>query len=175
MTNNMDKWQEIQGIYIHIPFCDSKCHYCSFNSYVDKFHLKELYMEALCVQLAFELKRFAVMPKAIESLFIGGGTPSTVSPRLYKKIFEMKKTQDYDIVYLCGLFSINFDPEDKKLGGSEQAVVNLSENWVKLGKSVVVYGEIQTKNVNGVEYKNFSEFNYNQKYKNCRITPIGIW
>ncbi|MBS4068363.1 MAG: radical SAM family heme chaperone HemW [Sulfurimonas sp.] len=76
-------------LYIHIPFCDSKCSYCAFNSYVDKFHLKELYMEALCTQLLFEIKRFDVTPKSIESLFIGGGTPSTVSPKLYEKLFYM--------------------------------------------------------------------------------------
>ncbi len=76
-------------LYIHIPFCDSKCHYCAFNSYVDKFHLKEEYMQALCRQLTFELKRFSVAPKAIESLFIGGGTPSTVAPKLYEKLFEV--------------------------------------------------------------------------------------
>ncbi|MEK6658105.1 MAG: radical SAM family heme chaperone HemW [Campylobacterota bacterium] len=78
-------------LYIHIPFCDSKCYYCAFNSYVDKFHLKEHYMEALCTQLEFELKRFSITPKAIESLFIGGGTPSTVAPKFYEKIFEMLK------------------------------------------------------------------------------------
>lgn len=48
-------------------------------------------MEALCKQLEFELERFNATPKAIESLFIGGGTPSTISPRFYKKIFEMLK------------------------------------------------------------------------------------
>ncbi|MDT8339649.1 MAG: radical SAM family heme chaperone HemW [Sulfurimonas sp.] len=78
-------------LYIHIPFCDSKCYYCAFNSYVDKFHLKEDYMQALCEQLVFELKRFQVAPKEIESLFIGGGTPSTVAPKLYEKLFEMLK------------------------------------------------------------------------------------
>ncbi len=78
-------------LYIHIPFCDSKCHYCAFNSYVDKFHLKEEYMEALCRQLEFELKRFNTAPKDIESIFIGGGTPSTVAPKLYEKLFEMIK------------------------------------------------------------------------------------
>ena len=46
-------------------------------------------MEALCTQLEFEIKRFAVTPKSIESLFIGGGTPSTVSPKLYEKLFSM--------------------------------------------------------------------------------------
>jgi oxygen-independent coproporphyrinogen-3 oxidase len=74
-------------VYIHIPFCDSKCHYCSFNSYVDKFHLKTQYMEALHTQLLFELQRFQVEKNSIESIFIGGGTPSTVAPALYEKIF----------------------------------------------------------------------------------------
>ncbi len=78
-------------LYIHIPFCDSKCYYCSFNSYVDKFHLKESYMQALLVQLDFELERFCVTPNSIETLFIGGGTPSTVAPKLYKNLFEKLK------------------------------------------------------------------------------------
>ncbi|MFA5234840.1 MAG: radical SAM family heme chaperone HemW [Sulfurimonas sp.] len=78
-------------LYIHIPFCDSKCSYCAFNSYVDKFHLREGYMEALCTQLEFELERFKVGQKDIETLFIGGGTPSTVTPKLYEKLFEMLK------------------------------------------------------------------------------------
>ena len=76
-------------LYIHIPFCDSKCSYCSFNSYVDKFHLKEEYMKALMVQLNYELKRFDVQKESIETVFIGGGTPSTVSPTLYKPLFEL--------------------------------------------------------------------------------------
>lgn len=75
-------------IYIHIPFCDSKCSYCAFNSYVDKFDLKEAYMEALSQQLDFELQRFNTKKNAIETIFIGGGTPSTVEPKLYKNIFK---------------------------------------------------------------------------------------
>ncbi len=76
-------------LYIHIPFCDSKCHYCSFNSYVDLFHLRESYMRALLVQLEFELKRFKTTEKSIETIFIGGGTPSTVKPELYRPLFEL--------------------------------------------------------------------------------------
>lgn len=75
-------------LYIHIPFCDSKCHYCSFNSYVDKFHLKEQYMLALRKQLHFELERFKPEYKEISSLFIGGGTPSTIDPTLYRDLFN---------------------------------------------------------------------------------------
>ncbi|HHD79187.1 MAG TPA: coproporphyrinogen III oxidase family protein [Epsilonproteobacteria bacterium] len=76
-------------VYIHIPYCDSKCHYCSFNTYVDKFDTREAYMQALYKQLTFELKRFGAKENTIETLFIGGGTPSTVNPELYRPIFEL--------------------------------------------------------------------------------------
>ena len=75
--------------YIHIPYCDSKCHYCAFNSYVDKFDTRKAYMQALTRQLAFELERFNVQKGSIETLFIGGGTPSTVDPELYAPLFEL--------------------------------------------------------------------------------------
>ncbi|MDA7818136.1 radical SAM family heme chaperone HemW [Sulfurimonas sp.] len=78
-------------LYIHIPFCDSKCSYCSFNSYVDKFDLKQEYMNALEKQLSNEIKRFNITNKEIETIFIGGGTPSTVEPDLYKNIFTTLK------------------------------------------------------------------------------------
>lgn len=76
-------------LYIHIPFCDSKCSYCAFNSYVDKFSLRKDYMDALQLQLPREFKRFGVSSEnRIETVFIGGGTPSTVEPSLYRPLFE---------------------------------------------------------------------------------------
>ena len=76
-------------LYIHIPYCDSKCYYCSFNSYVDKFDTRLAYMQALHRQLEFELKRFSVKPGSLDTLFIGGGTPSTIVPGLYAPVFEL--------------------------------------------------------------------------------------
>ena len=78
-------------LYIHIPFCDSKCSYCAFNSYVDKFHLKDAYMKALYLQIEHELQKFGATKESIETLFIGGGTPSTVSLELYEPIFKLIK------------------------------------------------------------------------------------
>ncbi len=46
-------------------------------------------MQALLVQLRFELERFNVQDKSIETVFIGGGTPSTVSPEQYQPLFEL--------------------------------------------------------------------------------------
>ncbi|WP_457598676.1 radical SAM family heme chaperone HemW [Hydrogenimonas sp.] len=75
-------------LYLHIPFCDSKCHYCSFNSYVDRFELKERYMRAVTGQLRSDLETFGIEKGSLASLFIGGGTPSTVEPHLYEPFFE---------------------------------------------------------------------------------------
>ena len=92
----------------------------------------------------------------------------------YKKIFNQKtiNTACYDIVYMCGTLSINWDPENKGLGGSEQAVVNLSESWVRNGKSVIVYGEVPDKIINGVIYKSWKNFDYNIQYKNLILWRI---
>ena len=78
-------------LYIHIPYCDSKCHYCSFNSYVDKFDTRKSYMIALKKQLEYELKRFKATKASIDTIFIGGGTPSTIQPKLYQPIFDLLK------------------------------------------------------------------------------------
>lgn len=78
-------------VYIHIPYCDSKCNYCSFNTYVEKFDTRNAYMKALYTQLSFELERFNAKENSIETLFIGGGTPSTVSPELYAPLFALLK------------------------------------------------------------------------------------
>jgi oxygen-independent coproporphyrinogen III oxidase len=79
-------------LYIHIPFCDSKCFYCAFNSYTDKFHLKLEYMKALKKQLKNELDNYVLKHnKEIETVFIGGGTPSCVKAQEYEEVLNMIK------------------------------------------------------------------------------------
>ena len=79
-------------LYIHIPFCDSKCFYCAFNSYTDRFHLKHEYMNALKKQLRNNLDNYLIKDnKKIETVFIGGGTPSTIKAFEYEEIFKMIK------------------------------------------------------------------------------------
>ena len=84
----------------------------------------------------------------------------------YKNIFYKEGGEStYDITYVAGGFSIKWSASDMSLGGSEQAIVNLATNWVKLGKKVVVYGEVEEKNFNGVEYINWKKFPFEQKHK----------
>ena len=76
-------------LYIHIPFCDSKCFYCSFNSYTNLFHLKTIYMEKLAIQLKQQLTQ--TKTKKLKSIFIGGGTPSCINADYYEPIFTILK------------------------------------------------------------------------------------
>jgi len=113
-------------LYIHIPFCDSKCSYCAFNSYVDKFHLKQEYMSALKTQLLFELQRFGAKEKSIETLFIGGGTPSTVSPELYEPIFATLKPYLKDDIEITSEANPNSATKEWLKGMKELGVNRIS-------------------------------------------------
>ena len=74
---------------------------------------------------------------------------------------------DYDIVYLNGGLGITWNPSDTSLGGSEQAIIKLSENWKKSGKTVCVYGNfINNTSINGVDYIKWFEFPFNKTIKN---------
>ena len=74
-------------LYIHIPFCDSKCNYCAFNSYTNLNHLKKDYFKAIKTQFLNDIEKFDV--KNFETLFIGGGTPSTMSVSFYEELFKL--------------------------------------------------------------------------------------
>ncbi|MGM0624162.1 MAG: radical SAM family heme chaperone HemW [Campylobacterota bacterium] len=72
-------------LYIHIPFCDSKCYYCSFNSYTNQHFLIPRYFDALYEQL----EDIVAKHNAIRTVFIGGGTPSCVDASYYEPILQM--------------------------------------------------------------------------------------
>ncbi len=79
-------------LYIHIPFCDSKCFYCAFNSYTSKSNLKENYMKALKIELENNINRhLRDKNRKLKTVFIGGGTPSTIKSSLFKDIFDLLK------------------------------------------------------------------------------------
>ena len=60
------------GIYVHFPFCASKCNYCNFNSYDNKNDLQLDYFKAIVK----ELEMYKNTSVVVDSIFIGGGTPS---------------------------------------------------------------------------------------------------
>ncbi len=64
------------GIYIHIPFCKSKCAYCGFYS-LPSFKLKDRFLEALKKEIA--MRKDYLNGEAINTIYFGGGTPSLLS------------------------------------------------------------------------------------------------
>ena len=75
------------SLYIHIPWCVRKCPYCDFNSHAVKNELPERqYVDALLSDLEFDLPR--VWGRRIETVFIGGGTPSLFSPEAIDRLLS---------------------------------------------------------------------------------------
>ncbi|WP_066389183.1 radical SAM family heme chaperone HemW [Helicobacter himalayensis] len=74
-------------LYIHIPFCASKCGYCAFNSYVGEKNLHKPYIDALCKDLEHSLST-QNYPK-ISSVFFGGGTPNLLDSALFEPVFKV--------------------------------------------------------------------------------------
>ena len=82
------------GIYIHIPFCVSKCRYCDFVSFPCDVDTKKQYVNALIKEMTIAAKE---MPdRQYSSVFIGGGTPSTLEVGEIARIMKAL-SENYDI------------------------------------------------------------------------------
>ncbi|AKL95807.1 oxygen-independent coproporphyrinogen-III oxidase 1 [Clostridium aceticum] len=99
------------SIYIHIPFCQKKCYYCDFPSYADKENLIEVYVKALKKEI--ELYADQAAAYEIQTVFIGGGTPSVlqgqqleeITSTLYK-YYSLSKEVEVSIEANPGLLNI---------------------------------------------------------------------
>ena len=91
-TNNMAWNKEPFSLYLHIPFCVSKCPYCDFNVHVVPKIPEREYSETLLQELAAYAETEDWRRRKLKSIYFGGGTPSTFSPLSIGKILE--KTED---------------------------------------------------------------------------------
>jgi oxygen-independent coproporphyrinogen III oxidase len=76
------------GIYISVPFCRAKCTYCNFASGVSSVSAHEQYVARLCDEIRSVRQRLggALIPEQVDSIYLGGGTPSVLSPALLGKL-----------------------------------------------------------------------------------------
>jgi oxygen-independent coproporphyrinogen III oxidase len=73
---------ETASLYLHVPFCHSRCYYCDFNTYAGMLPLRESYVRALLkeIALAGEMAQLSdSTPRRARTMFFGGGTPSLLS------------------------------------------------------------------------------------------------
>jgi oxygen-independent coproporphyrinogen-3 oxidase len=79
------------SLYLHIPFCHTRCHYCDFNTYAGLLPLREPYVRALLneITLAGEMAMQPEgMPRRARTIFFGGGTPSLLSVEQIARLLE---------------------------------------------------------------------------------------
>ena len=74
------------GLYIHLPWCEQKCPYCDFNSHQADSIPEQAYIEALLEDLEQDLP--LIWGRGIDSIFIGGGTPSLFSAAAIEQLFS---------------------------------------------------------------------------------------
>ncbi|GGG10857.1 radical SAM family heme chaperone HemW [Paenibacillus abyssi] len=75
--------QSPHALYIHIPFCTNKCHYCDFNSFVLKGQPVDDYLDALEREMTATASH--IKPERIDTVFVGGGTPTVLTPPQMKR------------------------------------------------------------------------------------------
>jgi oxygen-independent coproporphyrinogen-3 oxidase len=88
------------GVYVSVPFCRAKCSFCNFASGVSSPAAIESYVTKLCAEIdsvsTTTTRLNAQLPRTVDTLYFGGGTPSLLEPRQLRRIFTALH-QNFDI------------------------------------------------------------------------------
>lgn len=115
------------GIYIHIPFCKRKCHYCNFYSLASTKH-KDEFVKTLLKEI--EIRRKYLHNEKINTIYLGGGTPSILSTKEIKLIIDQikKHFKLSDTIEI----TIETNPDDLK-GEKLPQIKNTAINRLSIG------------------------------------------
>jgi putative oxygen-independent coproporphyrinogen III oxidase len=87
------------GIYVHVPFCLTRCGYCDFNAYAGLDHLAPRYLRALVAEASLAAPSWD--GSQVTSVFLGGGTPTMQTPADLRSL----------LAHLCEVFEVDADAE----------------------------------------------------------------
>jgi len=112
----------VAGLYIHIPFCKQACHYCNFH-FSTSLQLKEPVIQAILKEL--KIQKNYLKGEALDSIYLGGGTPSLLTKKELSALFEQiytihKVKKDAEI-------TLEANPDDltkKKIADLKDSPVN---------------------------------------------------
>lgn len=110
----------MSGIYIHIPYCRQKCHYCNFFSVASTRFMPEV-IESICREAV--LQKHYLQDKTVETIYFGGGTPSLIGTDLLAEILDALKA----------LFSISPNTEITLEANPDDISSQTLEQWKKSG------------------------------------------
>lgn len=165
------------ALYIHIPFCVSKCKYCDFfsvpcdlyefsnikeNKKLAKNIIPNDYIDALCNEIDFRFN-CGKTKILLDSIYIGGGTPSLLSKKQLEKIFfKIKKSPFLEIAENCEI-TTEINPDDVTL--------RLLSDYLKIGITRISCG-IQSMNEKSLKYvKRRSSEQINKK----ALEILSLW
>lgn len=125
------------SVYIHIPFCKTRCFYCDFNTYAGRERLVPDYIRALCSEIRRQ-KPYAGDP--VHSIYFGGGTPSQLDPADTAAVFAALRdtfmlTRDAEITFECNPCDVTAE--------YAQGLAELGVNRVSLGMQSAIPEELK--------------------------------
>ena len=119
------------GLYVHIPFCSSRCVYCGFYS-TTGLELRERYVDAVCKEISFRSENIEVGGERpqIGTVYLGGGTPSQLTISQLQQIFDT--IYIYNKVENDAEVTIEMNPDDVNKETAE-ALRKLPVNRISMG------------------------------------------
>jgi oxygen-independent coproporphyrinogen-3 oxidase len=154
---------EAPGLYIHIPFCKTKCPYCDFYSVTD-LSLVESWLDALQEEMSFYDTDFI----AFDSLYLGGGTPTLLSNQQIERLLDNLRSH---FVFLPGTeITVEANPDDMTAGKLD-ALRAIGVNRLSIG--------VQSFNEKELMFLNRRHTGYDadkavRLAKSCGFSNIGI-
>jgi oxygen-independent coproporphyrinogen-3 oxidase len=122
------------GVYVSVPFCRAKCSFCNFASGVGSAAEIERYVGRLCAEIAGAEERAvglgAELPRGVDTVYFGGGTPSLLTPGQMGRIFGA----------LRGVFAVDGDAEITLEAAPGQIAEDVLEASLRLGVNRVSLG-----------------------------------
>ena len=80
---------KVKSVYIHVPFCEHKCHYCDFYSISQSDDQYAPFIEQLKLEIQYLSSQFS----SIQTIFIGGGTPTIFEESLFEELLQVVSSQ----------------------------------------------------------------------------------
>ena len=118
---------QINRLYIHIPFCQSKCSYCAFHSV--PISTNDILINQFLTKLEKDIKESQHLTVPIQSIFIGGGTPSYLNAKYIEKLF----TIIFNNFIIADNAEISFESNPESLSEEKISIIANFANRISIG------------------------------------------
>lgn len=140
--------KESKAVYIHIPFCKNICSYCNFSKVYYQEELVSMYLDALEKEI-----KDTMWSSVVKTLYIGGGTPSSLSMSNLKKLFDIIKRfkfeLEYEFTFELNLSDINLELlellKQNKVNRLSIGIQSFDKSKLKIMKREAEYKDAQSK------------------------------